>query len=150
MKLMSCVQPSVSVFGKKDYQQLMIVRQMCRQLSIPNTIIAAETVRAGDGLALSSRNAYLSEDERKEAPVLFRTLNEIADEIRSGKRNIEELEKKAQEMLDGRQWKTDYLCVRKQSNLLAPSAEDLANNTPLVVLTASRLGETRLIDNLEI
>lgn len=150
MKLMSCVQPSVSIFGKKDYQQLMIVRKMCRQLSLPNKIIAAETVRADDGLALSSRNNYLTPEERKEAPTLFNTLNEIADEVRSGKRNIEELESKAMEKLTDRQWKTDYISVRKQIDLLAPSAEDLANNIPLVVLAASRLGETRLIDNLEI
>lgn len=150
LKLMSCVQPSVSVFGKKDYQQLMIVRKMCRQLSLPNQIIAAETVRADDGLALSSRNAYLSQEERKEAPTLFQTLNEIADEVRSGKRNIDELERRAMEKLAERQWKTDYISVRKQSDLLTPSMEDIVNNTPLVVLAASRLGETRLIDNLEV
>ncbi len=150
LKLMSCVQPSVSIFGKKDYQQLMIVRKMCLQLSLPNQIIAAETVRAEDGLALSSRNAYLSQEERKEAPTLFQTLNEIADEVRSGKRNIDALERKATEKLNQRQWNTDYISVRKQSDLLAPDADDILNNTPLVVLAASRLGETRLIDNLEI
>src|SRR5258706_9700282 len=95
LKLLSCVQPKVAVFGKKDYQQLMIVRNMSKQFALPTEIIAAETWRADDGLALSSRNAYLSDAERAEAPALFQTLNEVAQEVRSGHLDMFELEKKA-------------------------------------------------------
>lgn len=150
LKLFSCVQPSVSVFGKKDYQQLMIVRNMCKQFALPTEIVAAETWRAPDGLALSSRNAYLSESERAEAPVLFQTLNQVADEIRSGHLNLFELERSAMAHLSQRGWKPDYVAVRKRSDLQPPSVSDLAQGSPLVVLTAAKLGITRLIDNLEI
>jgi pantoate--beta-alanine ligase len=95
MKLFSCVQPRVAVFGKKDYQQLMMVRNMARQFALPTEIIAAETYRAKDGLALSSRNGYLSENERTEAPSLFRELNRVADAIRGGDLDVSLLEKSA-------------------------------------------------------
>lgn len=150
LKLISCVQPSVAVFGKKDYQQLMVVRNMCRQLALPTEIIAAETKRADDGLALSSRNVYLSKEERAEAPVLFETLNEVANEISSGRLDIFELEGKALDKLVRRGWHPDYLSIRRQSDLQPPMAGDLAKSEPLVVLAAARLGNTRLIDNLEI
>lgn len=115
---MSCVQPSVAVFGKKDYQQLMVVRNMCRQLAMPTEIIAAETLRrAEDGLALSSRNVYLSKDERAEAPVLFHTLNEIANEVSSGRLDIFELEMKAINKLTRRGWQPDYISIRRQFDL---------------------------------
>jgi pantoate--beta-alanine ligase len=150
LKLFSCVQPRVAVFGKKDYQQLMIVRNMSKQFALPTEIIAAETYRADDGLALSSRNVYLSKEERNEAPALFRLLNGVADEIRSGHLDIFELERNAMAKLAHRGWKPDYISIRKRADLQPPAAGDLATGEPLVVLAAAKLGTTRLIDNLEI
>ncbi|HZX29066.1 MAG TPA: pantoate--beta-alanine ligase [Telluria sp.] len=150
LKLFSCVQPRVAVFGKKDYQQLMIVRNMVRQFAIPTEIIAAETWRADDGLALSSRNMYLSAAERAEAPELYKALNHVADEMRAGHEDIFSLERKAMDMLARRGWKPDYISIRKRSDLMPPSAGELAEGEPLVVLAAAKLGTTRLIDNLEI
>ncbi|PLY42055.1 pantoate--beta-alanine ligase [Janthinobacterium sp. ROICE36] len=149
-KLFSCVGPRVAVFGKKDYQQLMIIRNMARQFALPTEIIAAETYRADDGLALSSRNMYLSESERAEAPELFKGLNFVAEEVRKGNLVVDELEQAAMQLLDSRGWKSDYIAVRKRANLQAPSAAELAAGEPLVVLAAAKLGQTRLIDNLEI
>ncbi len=146
LKLFNIVQPQAAVFGKKDYQQLMVIRNMTRQLALPITIIGGETVRADDGLALSSRNGYLSEAERAEAPRLYRLLNEIRDAIRKGESDTVKLEKKAISELASAGWKTDYVAVRQQSDLSAPNGV----NTPLVVLAASRLGSTRLIDNIEV
>ena len=145
-KLFNCVQPDAAVFGKKDYQQLMVIRNMTRQLAMPITIVGGETVRAADGLALSSRNGYLSEAERAEAPRLYRLLNEIRDAIRGGEADTIKLEKSAIASLDGAGWKTDYVAVRQQSDLAMPKGLD----APLVVLAASRLGTTRLIDNIEV
>jgi pantoate--beta-alanine ligase len=150
LKLFSCVQPRVAVFGKKDYQQLMIVRNMAKQFALPTEIIAAETWRADDGLALSSRNGYLSEQERAEAPALYKLLNEVASEVRSGHLDIFELERHAMAKLTARGWKPDYISIRKRADLQPPSAGDLAQGAPLVVLAAAKLGVTRLIDNLEI
>ena len=148
LKLFSCVQPGVAVFGKKDYQQLMIIRNMARQFALPTQIIAAETYRAKDGLALSSRNSYLSEQERAEAPALFRELNAIADEIRSGNLDISLLQNNAMQRLRDRGWNPDYVAIRKRIDLQPPTAGDLAQNEPLVTLAAAKLGATRLIDNL--
>ncbi|MGZ3254450.1 MAG: pantoate--beta-alanine ligase [Burkholderiaceae bacterium] len=150
LKLFSCVQPRVAVFGKKDYQQLMIIRNMSKQFALPTEIIAAETYRADDGLALSSRNGYLSEQERAEAPLLYQTLNEVAQEVRSGHLDIFDLERKAMAQLAARGWKPDYISIRKRADLQPPSAGDLAKGELLVVLAAAKLGATRLIDNLEI
>ena len=150
LKLFSCVQPRVAVFGKKDYQQLMIVRNMSKQFALPTEIIAAETFRADDGLALSSRNMYLSAEERAEAPTLFKTLNQVADELRVGHLDIFELEKQAMAQLAGRGWLPDYILIRKRGDLQPPAAGDLAQGEKLVVLAAAKLGGTRLIDNLEI
>jgi pantoate--beta-alanine ligase len=150
LKLFSCVQPRVAVFGKKDYQQLMIVRNMAKQFALPTEIIAAETWRADDGLALSSRNGYLSEQERAEAPALYKLLNEVASEVRSGHLDIFELERHTMAKLTARGWKPDYISIRKRADLQPPSAGDLAQDAPLVVLAAAKLGVTRLIDNLEI
>jgi pantoate--beta-alanine ligase len=150
LKLFSCVQPRVAVFGKKDYQQLMIVRNMAKQFALPTEIIGAETYRAEDGLALSSRNGYLSKEERAEAPALFRLLNDVADEVRSGHLDVFELERSAMAKLADRGWKPDYISIRKRADLQPPSAGDLAKSEPLVVLAAAKLGTTRLIDNLEI
>jgi pantoate--beta-alanine ligase len=149
-KLFSCVQPKVAVFGKKDYQQLMIVRGMSRQFAMPTEIIAAETWRADDGLALSSRNMYLSAEERAEAPFLYQSLNFVATEMRSGHLDVFQLEHQAMDSLCARGWKPDYVSIRKRIDLQPPNAGDLAQGTPLVVLAAAKLGTTRLIDNLEI
>ncbi|MFC7299808.1 pantoate--beta-alanine ligase [Herminiimonas aquatilis] len=150
LKLFSCVQPSVAVFGKKDYQQLMIVRNMSKQFALPTEIIAAETYRAEDGLALSSRNMYLSAEERAEAPTLFKNLNAVANEVRSGHLDIFELERQAMADLKQRGWQPDYISIRKRANLQPPTAGDMAQGEKLVVLAAAKLGATRLIDNLEI
>ncbi|MDE2430531.1 MAG: pantoate--beta-alanine ligase [Burkholderiales bacterium] len=150
LKLFSCVQPRVAVFGKKDYQQLMIVRNMSKQFALPTEIIAADTYRAEDGLALSSRNMYLSPEERAEAPSLYQTLNEVADEVRSGHLDMFQLERQAMAKLVARNWKPDYVSIRKRADLQPPSAGDMAQSAPLVVLAAAKLGGTRLIDNLEI
>ncbi|WP_250533308.1 pantoate--beta-alanine ligase [Caballeronia sp. AZ10_KS36] len=148
MKLMSCVQPRVAVFGKKDYQQLMIVRQMCHQFALPTEIVAAETVRDEDGLALSSRNRFLSPAERAEAPQLAAQLQRVRQAVLSGNRDIAALERDAMNALAERGWKPDYVSVRKRADLLAPGEADA--DAPLVVLAAAKLGATRLIDNLEI
>ena len=150
MKLFQCVQPAVAVFGQKDYQQLMVIKAMARQFALPTEIIGAPTIRANDGLALSSRNGYLSQDERAEATALPRALRAIAAALREGARDVAAVEAKQAAELDARGWKTDYLTVRRRTDLLPPTAADLAAKTPLVALAASRLGKTRLIDNLEI
>ena len=149
-KLFSCVQPRVAVFGKKDYQQLMIVRNMARQFALPTEIIGAETFRAEDGLALSSRNGYLSTAERTEAPFLYQTLQYVAEQTRAGQADLAALERDAMERLAARGWQPDYVSIRKRMNLQAPGREEYEAGAPLVVLTAAKLGATRLIDNLEI
>ncbi|WP_374625208.1 pantoate--beta-alanine ligase [Pandoraea sp.] len=148
-KLFSCVQPRVAVFGKKDYQQLMIVRSMCRQFALPIEIIAAETVRADDGLALSSRNRYLSDTERAEAPQLYRLLGQVRDSVNRGETDYAALEAAAMQTLTERGWKPDYVAIRQRANLRAP-APGAAPAESLLVLAAAKLGATRLIDNLEI
>jgi pantoate--beta-alanine ligase len=153
LKLFSCVQPKVAVFGKKDYQQLMVIRQMCRQLALPVDIVPAETVRADDGLALSSRNGYLSSEERSEAVQLIQTLKEIQEKVLQGKltsADILKIEQDACAKLSARGWAPDYISVRKRNDLLSANDADLSSNQPLVVLAAAKLGKTRLIDNLEI
>lgn len=151
MKLFCSVQPRVAVFGKKDYQQLMIVRRMAKQFALPVDIIPAETVRADDGLALSSRNRYLGEAERAEAPILYKTLHEVRDTVLAGG-NVDLLAVEADALarLQARGWKPDYMSIRKRSDLQAPTREEFDAGEPLVVLTAAKLGNTRLIDNLEI
>jgi pantoate--beta-alanine ligase len=149
-KLFSCVQPRVAVFGKKDYQQLMIVRNMARQFALPTEIIGAETFRAEDGLALSSRNGYLGTAERAEAPFLYQTLQYVAEQTRAGHADLVALERDAMARLAARGWQPDYVSIRKRMNLQAPSREEYEAGAPLVVLTAAKLGVTRLIDNLEI
>ena len=154
LKLFSCVQPKVAVFGKKDYQQLMIIRRMAKQFSLPVDIIPGETIRADDGLALSSRNGYLSTAERAEAPELLRALQEVRKQVlQLDLRNANALsviEKAAVAQLAGRGWQPDYIAIRQQSDLAPASNESLSAGEPLVILTAAKLGKTRLIDNLEI
>jgi len=145
MKLFQCVQPRVAVFGKKDYQQLMMIRHMVRQFALPIEIVGGETFRADDGLALSSRNGYLSKDERAEAVQLSKTLRAMAEAVREGERDLAAIEARAMQSLAQRGWQPDYLVLRRRSDLQAPSAGE-----PLVALAAARLGSTRLIDNLEI
>ena len=147
LKLFSCVGPRAAVFGKKDYQQLMIVRRMCRQFSLPTEIVAAETVRADDGLALSSRNGYLGEDERREAPTLHRELTTVATRLREGGSDVAAIERAAMDTLRTRGWRPDYVSIRRRADLMPPSP---GSREPLVVLAAAWLGATRLIDNLEI
>jgi pantoate--beta-alanine ligase len=146
LKLFNVVQPAVAVFGKKDYQQLMIVRNMVRQLALPIAIVAGETTRADDGLALSSRNGYLSASERMEAPRLARILEQSGRAIAAGERRFERLEAEAMAELRTHRWQPDYVAVRRQADLQPPGADD----RDLVILAAARLGTTRLIDNLEV
>ena len=157
MKLFQCVQPQVSVFGKKDYQQLMIIRRMCQQFSIPTQIVPAETVRETDGLAMSSRNRYLSPSERTEAVWLSKTLDQVARRVREGVQqsrlvvdDIADLESAAMQILNQRGWQTDYVAIKRRCDLKSPQSSDLQQPDQLVVLGASKLGATRLIDNLEI
>jgi pantoate--beta-alanine ligase len=150
LKLFSCVQPRVAVFGKKDYQQLMIVRAMCRQFQLPVEIVAHETVRAADGLALSSRNRFLSDAERAEAPRLYAELQALQQQLGAGHRDPAALEAQATATLAARGWQVDYIAVRRRRDLKAPDGADIAGGEPLVALAAAKLGTTRLIDNLEL
>ena len=136
LKLLNCVQPAAALFGKKDYQQLMIVRGMVRQFNLPLEIVAGDTVREPDGLAISSRNGYLSPAERAEAPRLHRVLRKVTQGL-DGDAAMRELAAAG--------WKPDYVEVRRRADLGVPQLKDKS----LVVLAAARLGTTRLIDNLE-
>ncbi len=144
-KLFGCVQPAYAMFGKKDYQQLMVIRGLVRQLAMPVEIVACDTLRAEDGLALSSRNMYLSPAERQEAVQLSRALQALAAQVRAGRRDFAAMEREAMDALRARGWQPDYLTVRRQQDLQAPQGDE-----PMVALGAARLGATRLIDNLEI
>ena len=146
MKLFQCVQPAVAVFGKKDYQQLLVIRRMVEQFAMPIRIVGAETTRAGDGLALSSRNGYLSAEERGAAVALSKALQALAAQQRDARRSLADIEADALAALAAKGWEPDYLCVRRRSDLLPPAAGE---QVPLVALGAARLGTTRLIDNLE-
>lgn len=146
LKLFNTVQPQYAVFGKKDYQQLAIVRQLVDQFALPIRIIPAETVRAEDGLALSSRNRYLSPAERKEATRLREAILGVRDAVVGGDRNFIAMEYAAGALLARHGWHVDYVVVRNQRAVLRPEPQDKA----LVVLGAAKLGQTRLIDNLEI
>ena len=137
LKLFNAVRPTAAVFGKKDYQQLVIVREMVRQLDLPIEIVAGETLREADGLAMSSRNAYLTPQQRAQAPRLHRLLQEVA----TGTMTAEQ----AMSVLSQEGWKPDYVEVRRRADLAPPATVEKHR----VVLGAARLGETRLIDNLE-
>jgi pantoate--beta-alanine ligase len=150
-KLFNVVQPDLALFGKKDYQQLMVIRRMVQQMALPIEIIGGETRRADDGLALSSRNGYLSAEERAEAVQLSIALKGLAAAARAGNAagafDVAAAEAAAMQALRARGWQPDYVTVRRQhdlSPLSGPCAE------PLVVLGAAKLGKTRLIDNLEV
>ena len=146
LKLFNMVRPHSAIFGKKDYQQYIVLRDMVHQFALPIEIIPAETVRAADGLALSSRNHYLSPEQRREAPRLYQTLCHIRDELIRGQRNMQRLELEGMAQLAGNGWRPDYIAVRRQADLQEGTPED----THLVVVAAARLGPTRLIDNIEI
>jgi len=150
LKLFSCVQPRVAVFGKKDYQQWMIVQAMCRQFALPTEIVPHETVRDADGLALSSRNRFLSDKERREAPHLYRALRELRERLLGGQLELAALERHCLAELLASGWQPDYVAIRRQTDLKLPAPEQVEASEPLVVLAAARLGTTRLIDNLEI
>ena len=151
LKLLNIVQPRVAVFGKKDYQQLHIIRQLAAQLDLPVRIVGGETVRAADGLALSSRNQYLSKAERVEAIVLYQTLQRMGLAIQQGENDMERLQRQAVEELVARGWSVDYVEVRNQTDLLpAEPLESRPARRDLVVLAAARLGNTRLLDNVEV
>jgi pantoate--beta-alanine ligase len=145
MKLFNIVQPGIAVFGKKDYQQLLIIKNMVRQLTLPIDIIGIDTVRDAQGLAMSSRNAYLSRAEREEALRLHATLQAIAAAIQLGKKDLSNLERTASQELIAHEWEPDYVSIRRQDNLGEPRL-----GAPLVILAAARIGATRLIDNLEL
>ncbi len=144
LKLFNLVEPRVALFGKKDYQQLTLIRGMSEQMNLPIRIEGGETVRAEDGLALSSRNGYLTPVERREAPRLCQTLKQIADALALGRRDFEELEVQALDALYQHGWKVDYLSIRRP-DLSLPAEGD----AQFVVLGAAWLGKTRLIDNVE-
>ena len=145
-RLFAMVQPDVAVFGQKDYQQQLVIRHMAKDLSLPISIITGETVRDDDGLALSSRNSYLSEDERAIAPLLYETLSKIGEELQSGQRNFTDLESKAAARLTAGGFEVDYFAIRRAQNLQVPDRDC----DELVVLAAARLGSARLIDNIVI
>ena len=146
LKLFNLVMPHSAIFGKKDYQQYLVLRDMVRQFALPIDIIPAETVRAQDGLALSSRNAYLTPEERKEAPRLYSVLKGTAAQIEGGARDFQWMDQQAMAELSRHGWQPDYVAIRRQADLRQPTERD----RDLVVVAAARLGRTRLIDNVEI
>lgn len=148
MKLLSSVQPTTAIFGKKDYQQFVVVRQMCRQFALRTKILPSDTIRDKDGLALSSRNRYLTACERQEAPMLAAQLSSVREAVLEGERDFSRLEQVATDALNFRGWTTDYVSIRRQDDLLPPSAH--CRKESLIVLAAARLGSTRLVDTLEI
>jgi pantoate--beta-alanine ligase len=145
MKLFACVQPAAAMFGKKDYQQLLVIRHMVRQFALPIDVVGCDTLRADDGLALSSRNGYLSAAEREEAVQLSRALRAMAEAAHAGEKDFGAIEARAMQTLAARGWQPDYITLRRRTDLQAP-----ATGEPLVALAAARLGRTRLIDNLEL
>lgn len=145
-RLFAMVMPDVAVFGQKDYQQQLVIRHMTEDLSLPVKIITAETIREDDGLALSSRNSYLTDEERLRAPALYQSLQAVGDELQNGRRNFEELEKVGRSRLVEAGFEVDYFAIRRALNLEPPNRDC----DDLVVLVAARLGKARLIDNIVI
>jgi pantoate--beta-alanine ligase len=145
LKLLACTQARTALFGKKDYQQLMVIRNMVKQFALPVDVIGGETQRNEAGLALSSRNGYLSPAQREEALLLSATLKKIVAALRAGGADIAALETEAMLTLRSADWMPDYVAVRRQADLQTPQPGDA-----MVVLAAARLGTTRLIDNMEV
>ncbi|MCP8465448.1 pantoate--beta-alanine ligase [Pseudomonas sp. ZM23] len=143
-KLFNMVQPDMALFGEKDFQQLAVIRKLVRDLNLPLQVFGEPTVRADDGLALSSRNGYLSADQRATAPVLYRTLKQLAEQVRGGTRDYEALLAQGRQQIEQAGLRVDYLEIRESAGLRPASAE----NHQLVILVAAFLGTTRLIDNL--
>jgi pantoate--beta-alanine ligase len=160
LKLFNCVTPHTAIFGKKDYQQLMIVRRMVRQLNLPVRIEAGEIVRERDGLAMSSRNRYLGREERSEAAHLHKVLSAAVERVQAGERDFAAIEAAAMATLVERGWEPDYIAIRRRDDLSVPDEAEPAGSAdeagapalppPLVALAAAKLGSTRLIDNIEI
>ncbi len=158
-KLFNLVQPRVAVFGKKDYQQLMVLRNMVQQMGLPIEVVGGDTMRSAEGLALSSRNGYLSEAELQEALTLSRQLRDVQAKLRETRspaitpEMLGDIQAACMQELRQRGWQPDYVLVRRQRDLQSPSASDLAQGLdamPLVTLVAAKLGKTRLIDNMEV
>ncbi|MEK1904242.1 MAG: pantoate--beta-alanine ligase [Pseudomonas sp.] len=143
-KLFNMVQPDLAIFGEKDFQQLAVIRALVRDLNMPVQIIGEPTARAEDGLALSSRNGYLNDEQRAAAPALYRTLNQLADAVRQGERDYAQLVATGKASLEAAGLRPDYLEVRDSNNL----SQACADTQQLVILAAAFLGKTRLIDNL--
>ncbi len=143
-RLFALVQPDTAVFGQKDYQQQLVIRHMSQDLNLPIKIITAETIREDDGLAMSSRNQYLSEDERENAALIYSVLSGVGEQLQSGKRNFDELEAEATATLNGAGFEVDYFSIRRAMNLEVPDRDC----DDLVILAAAQLGDARLIDNL--
>ena len=145
-RLFNLVQPDVAVFGKKDYQQLLIIRLMTRDLGLPVKIVGVDTVREEDGLALSSRNQYLNNTEREIVAVMYQVLRTMADEIRQAGKIRDDLMTNASSKLEQAGFDVDYISIRRPSDFTEARADD----RELVILIAARLGGTRLIDNIEL
>lgn len=141
-KLFNIIKPDIAVFGEKDYQQLLVIRRLTRDLFLRTEIIGMPTVREADGLAMSSRNNYMDTKERKTAPLLYQALREIVDNIMAGDLDYKQLQKNARLKLNKAGFKTEYICIRDAETLQKPSTGDL------VVLGAAQLGKARLIDNV--
>lgn len=144
-KLFNIVQPGIAIFGKKDYQQLMVLRRMVQQMALPIEVLAGVTVRSPEGLALSSRNGYLTEAEKTEALRLSQTLRDVLAQWHSGRRDVAAIEAEAMRRLAEHGWQPDYVALRRQHDLGAAQ-----EGQPLVALAAAKLGKTRLIDNVEL
>jgi len=146
VRLFALVQPDVAVFGQKDYQQQLVIRHMSQDLNLPISIITAQTVREADGLAMSSRNLYLNDEERKIAPALYKVLSEIGTKLQDGRRDFETLEAESAAKLTAAGFVVDYFAIRRAMNLEMPDRDC----DELVVLAAAQLGHARLIDNVVI
>ncbi len=144
-KLFNMVQPDIALFGEKDFQQLLVIRHMVADLSIPVEVIGVPTVREADGLAMSSRNGYLTQQERKQAPELYRVMQSTAERVGSGERDYAKLESEAKQELEKAGFRPDYYTIRRSDDLTEPSG----NESGLVILAAAYLGKARLIDNLQ-
>jgi pantoate--beta-alanine ligase len=143
-RLFGLVQPDTAIFGQKDYQQQLVIRHMSLDLNLPVKIITGETIREKDGLAMSSRNQYLDDDERANASVLYQVLSGVAEELQSGRQNYEELESESIKALSDAGFSVEYFSIRRAQNLQIPDRDC----DELVVLVAAKLGNARLIDNI--
>lgn len=144
LRLFALVQPDVAIFGQKDYQQQLVIRRMVEDLNLPISLITGETIRDDDGLALSSRNSYLSDEQRRLAPMLHEVLSSVGSELANGRRNFTELEEDASQRLSDAGFDVDYFAIRRAQNLEIPNRDC----DDLVVLAAAQLGVARLIDNI--